>query len=143
MQQIKNICISSSKGPKTEVGEVEVVKNLGIKGDFHASAASSRQVSFLPEALINTMPSDKISLYPGIFGENFILSGLDFTTVRKKGTIEIGDVVVEITQIGKKCPAPCHIYKTVGRCIMPEYGFFGIVRKGGVVKRGDSYSCRF
>ncbi len=46
-------------------------------------------------------------------------------------------VILEITQIGKECPAPCAIFRRLGECIMPKEGLFARVVKGGRVKAGD------
>jgi MOSC domain-containing protein YiiM len=43
-------------------------------------------------------------------------------------------VILEITQIGKKCPAPCAIFRQLGECIMPKEGVFARVVKGGRVR---------
>ncbi|MFC2741369.1 MAG: molybdopterin-binding protein, partial [Selenomonas sp.] len=48
-----------------------------------------------------------------------------------------GDVIFEITQIGKECHAHCAIYAAVGDCIMPREGVFGRVLHGGTLKPGD------
>ena len=49
----------------------------------------------------------------------------------------IGDVVLEMTQIGKECHNHCLIYKTMGDCIMPREGVFARVIHGGVISEGD------
>ena len=51
----------------------------------------------------------------------------------------IGDeVVLELTQIGKKCHSHCEIHKAVGDCIMPREGVFTRVLHGGIIHVGDS-----
>ena len=53
-------------------------------------------------------------------------------------TIEIGDVELEITQIGKKCHGSgCAIFNEVGSCVMPKEGIFARVLKHGSIKAGD------
>ena len=54
--------------------------------------------------------------------------------------IKIGDVLLEVTQIGKKCHDKCQIYYQVGECIMPKNGIFTKVLNGGTVKVGDECS---
>ncbi len=46
-------------------------------------------------------------------------------------------IVLEVTQIGKECPAPCAIFRKLGECIMPQQGIFARVIKGGRVRAGD------
>jgi MOSC domain-containing protein YiiM len=53
--------------------------------------------------------------------------------------LKIGaDVLMEVTQIGKICHDRCHIFYTVGDCVMPREGIFAIVITGGKVEIGDS-----
>ena len=54
------------------------------------------------------------------------------------GTVfQCGDVVLEMTQIGKECHSHCEIYKVMGDCIMPREGVFTKVLHGGVIREGD------
>ena len=55
-------------------------------------------------------------------------------TVLKVG----GNVLLEITQIGKKCHSKCAIHQQVGSCIMPKMGVFARVLSGGTVRPGDA-----
>lgn len=48
------------------------------------------------------------------------------------------EVVLEITQIGKKCHNKCNIHRIVGDCIMPKEGVFARVVHGGAIRGGDS-----
>jgi molybdenum cofactor synthesis domain-containing protein len=49
-----------------------------------------------------------------------------------------GDVVLELTQVGKKCHGgKCAIYKQSGECIMPDEGVFCRVLGQGILKAGD------
>ncbi len=51
----------------------------------------------------------------------------------------IGDVELELTQIGKLCHEnKCAIYQKVGNCIMPQKGIFCRVIQGGKIQSGDS-----
>ena len=47
------------------------------------------------------------------------------------------DVLLELTQIGKKCHSHCDIFKTMGECIMPTQGVFTRVLHGGHIRTGD------
>jgi molybdenum cofactor synthesis domain-containing protein len=49
----------------------------------------------------------------------------------------VGDALLEVTQIGKKCHHDCQIYQQVGKCVMPTEGIFTIVVKEGTIKAGD------
>ncbi|MEQ8155542.1 MAG: hypothetical protein ABRQ25_11765 [Clostridiaceae bacterium] len=51
--------------------------------------------------------------------------------------INIGEAIIEITQLGKQCRSRCKIFYSVGECIMPTKGIFGKVIKGGLVLVGE------
>ena len=75
----------------------------------------------------------------GAFGENLVIEGIELNTLSIGQKIKIGDVLLEVTQIGKKCHDKCQIYYQVGECIMPKNGIFTKVLNGGNVKVG--YEC--
>ncbi len=136
MAKVKAVCISSEKGRKVKVEEASLVVGLGIKGDFHAG--SKRQVSLLAEESIDKMREKGLQLKPGDFGENIMTEGIDLVSLSVGTKIKIGSTAeLEVTEIGKKCPAPCDIYYQVGDCIMPREGVFAKVLKGGQIKPGD------
>ena len=73
----------------------------------------------------------------GAFGENLVVSGFDFKTLPIGTRFRCGDVLLEMTQIGKKCHSHCEIFKIMGDCIMPREGVFARVLHGGWITRGD------
>lgn len=147
MQQVEKICLSETRGAKKERESCNFIKDYGIEGDFHGGRSEDRQVSFLPQAVLADFKKELERagrpIAPGAFGENIIFSGFGIEDISKGDIIELGDSVkVEVRVIGKDCPHPCDIYKTMGRCIMPQYGIFGRVISGGRVKVGDSINYR-
>ena len=52
--------------------------------------------------------------------------------------LRVGEVLLEVTQIGKECHAHCAIRQQVGDCVMPREGFFTIVLEDGTVRPGDT-----
>ena len=73
----------------------------------------------------------------GDFGENLVVSGFDFRALPVGTLLRCGDVLLEMTQIGKECHSHCAIFKAVGDCIMPREGVFARVLEGGTIKNGD------
>ena len=69
--------------------------------------------------------------------QNLIVEGFDFRALPVGTRFHIGDVVLEMTQIGKECHSHCQIYKRMGDCIMPREGVFAEVVTGGHIKVGD------
>ena len=76
----------------------------------------------------------------GDFGENLVVSGFDFRSLPVGTLLRCGEVLLEMTQIGKECHSHCAIYKTMGDCIMPREGVFARVLEGGKITVGDEMS---
>lgn len=137
MGRIKAICISEKKGTqKTEVPEAELIVDYGIKGDAHAGKWH-RQVSLLGYEKIEEFKEKGAKVDNGAFGENIIVEGFDLRNTPVGTRFQIGDALLELTQIGKECHSHCAIYHAVGDCIMPREGVFTKVRKGGIIHKGD------
>lgn len=137
MGRFEAICISEKKGTqKVEIEEIKLVENFGLENDAHGGNWH-RQVSLLCYESIENFKSKGAEVDFGSFGENLVVSGLDFSKI-KVGTILVGEnYELEITQIGKDCHNRCHIYYKMGDCIMPREGVFAVVKKGGLIKKGD------
>lgn len=135
---VKGICISEQKGTqKHEVPEAVLIEDWGIEGDAHAGKWH-RQVSLLGFQQIEEFRARGAGIEFGAFGENLIVDGFHFRTLPVGTRFRAGDVILEMTQIGKECHAHCEIYKVMGDCIMPREGVFAKVLRGGVIHRGDS-----
>lgn len=137
MMKVNAICISNKRGiQKHKVDEAIFIEDFGIEGDAHAGKWH-RQVSILNQEAIDEFVSRGAEVFPGAFGENLIVSGLDLENLPMRSLLKIGDVILEKTQKGKECHSHCQIYHKMGECIMPKLGTFFEVRKGGKVKIGD------
>ena len=140
MGKILALCISEKKGTlKTEINEANFIEDFGIENDAHAGKWH-RQVSLLEFNKIDEFRKKGANVDFGAFGENIVLQGIELHTLPIGQLIKIGDVLLEVTQIGKKCHDKCQIYYQVGECIMPKNGIFTKVLKGGKVKVGDECS---
>lgn len=134
---IRAICTSDRRGiQKTNVKSAEFVKDFGIKTDAHAGNWH-RQVSLLSAEKIDAFNAKGADVAPGAFGENLVVEGFDFRNLPVGTTFQCGEVILEMTQIGKECHTHCQIYHKMGECIMPTQGVFARVVKGGVISVGD------
>lgn len=139
-QQIRivSVNISEKKGTIKEPVDAIALNNLGIFGDAHAGKWH-RQVSLLGVESLQKMkiPLNREVSY-GEFAENITTEGLPLYDMRPLDKLICGDVVLEVTQIGKKCHgAGCAIFKETGDCVMPKEGIFCRVLHGGTLKAGD------
>ena len=138
MGKIINICISEIKGTsKHPVPFIEVKENHGLVGDAHAGNWH-RQVSFLDKERIDEFNSKGAEVNPGDFGENIIVQGLDINHLEVGSWLKCGEVIFEISQLGKECHDHCPIYYKMGECIMPKMGTFAVVKHGGIIHEGDN-----
>lgn len=137
--ELVSINVSTDKGTtKTPVSEATVAVD-GIVGDAHAGNWG-RQVSLLSAESIErfSAESDR-STKPGDFAENLTLRGLDFALIRILDRFRIGNVELEVTQIGKACHGSnCSIFREVGKCVMPTEGVFCRVLSAGRIGLGDA-----
>ncbi|MGN0335215.1 MAG: molybdenum cofactor synthesis domain-containing protein [Lachnospiraceae bacterium] len=134
---VRAICISEIKGTqKHPVSEAVFIEDYGIENDAHAGKWH-RQVSLLSYDRIEAFKSQGADIADGAFGENLIVDGFDFKALPVGTVFQCGDVILEMTQIGKQCHSHCEIYKIMGDCIMPREGVFAKVIKGGTIHTGD------
>lgn len=135
--KITAICISEKKGTrKAEIPRAVLKENWGIEGDAHAGNWH-RQVSLLAREKIEEFKARGAEVDFGAFGENLIVEGFDLRRLPVGTRLEVGEAVLELTQIGKECHSHCAIYQATGDCIMPREGVFAKVLKGGEIRSGD------
>jgi MOSC domain-containing protein YiiM len=129
--------IADSKGrKKTNVGCGLIMENFGLQKDAHAG--SDRQVSLLAKESIEKIRQKGLDVQYGDFAENLTTEGINLPLLPVGARLQIGSqVLLEVTQIGKVCHDRCHIYYSVGDCVMPREGIFAKVLVGGDVKTGD------
>lgn len=134
---VKAVCISEKKGTeKHAVEQVHVRPHHGIDGDAHAGNWH-RQVSLLSYDKVQAFNERGANVGDGAFGENLVVSGLDFKNLPVGSILKVGSAVLKMTQIGKECHSHCAIYKRMGECIMPREGVFAEVIEEGDIHPGD------
>lgn len=129
--------VSENKGErKTPVASVTLREGHGIEGDGHAGDWH-RQVSLLAMESIAKMQAMGLDVKEGDFAENVTTQGVDLVSLPIGSKIQLGETVLEVTQIGKECHTRCAIFYQAGDCVMPKEGIFAKVLTGGVVRPGD------
>lgn len=141
MGKVIAVCTSPEKGTqKTAVAEGNFIEDYGIEGDAHAGKWH-RQVSLLSYDKIEAFRQRGARVENGAFGENLVVEGIDFSALPVGTRLACGNVVLEITQIGKECHHGCAIFQQMGDCIMPREGVFAKVIRGGKICPGDEMTC--
>ncbi len=138
MARVVAVNISEKKGTfKYPVEQACLKLDHGIVGDAHAGNWH-RQVSLLAQESIDKMTALGVAdLTPGKFAENITTEGIELFTLPIGTRLQIGDVLLEVTQIGKECHQHCQIFEQVGVCVMPREGIFAKVIKEGTIHAGD------
>jgi len=138
MGKVISVNISERKGTiKHPVEQIELKINHGIVNDAHAGDWH-RQVSLLDLSSFDKMHNRaSVELKPGIFAENITTEGVDLWHLPIGTRLEIGETLLEITQIGKECHRHCQVFQQVGDCVMPREGIFVKVIKEGTVRAGQ------
>jgi MOSC domain-containing protein YiiM len=137
MAQVLAVCISENKGErKKPVEAVELRENHGIVGDAHAGDWH-RQVSLLASESIDKMRALGLDVTAGDFAENITTSGIDLVSLPIGTRLQVGETLLEVTQIGKECHTRCAIFYQAGDCVMPKEGIFARVITGGMVRPRD------
>lgn len=130
--------ISEKRGEKKHnINKAYLRADHGIETDAH-SGDWHRQVSLLSLSSFEKMRKMGAEVFYGDFAENITVEGLDVATLPIGTKLKIGEVLVEVTQIGKECHnSGCAIKKQVGSCVMPLEGIFTRVLTSGWVEIGD------
>ena len=137
MGKVIAVCTSERRGiQKKDVNAGYFSVDWGIDGDAHAGHWH-RQVSLLSADKIAAFNEKGAGVVPGAFGENLVVEGFDFRALPVGTLLRCGDVLLEMTQIGKECHSHCEIFKKIGDCIMPREGVFARVLEPGEIHVGD------
>ena len=135
---ILSVNISLKKGTVKKPVESIIIDKKGVVDDAHAGDWH-RQVSLLGRESFEKfekMAGRKLEY--GEFAENITTEGIVLYETKPGDRFEIGEVVLEVTQIGKKCHGKgCAIYVEVGNCVMPKEGIFCKVITPGEIAQGS------
>ena len=115
---------------------MELRENHGIVGDGHAGDWH-RQVSLLAQESIDKMRAMGLDVTAGDFAENITTSGIVLVSLPIGSRLQVGETLLEVTQIGKECHTRCAIFYQAGDCVMPKEGIFVKVLTGGTIQPGD------
>lgn len=128
---IKVISVNSSNVRGVQKSPIESATfkaGFGMLGDGHASSETHKQISLIGIESYNKLEKDEgLSLSPGSFAENITTIGIALYELPVGTILEIGQVILEVTQIGKlKHSVPF-------RTLLPTEGIFAKVVKSGIV----------
>ncbi|MBE0605933.1 MAG: MOSC domain-containing protein, partial [Deltaproteobacteria bacterium] len=136
--KVISVNISENKGTVKHPVEEITITRTGVMEDAHAGEWH-RQVSMLAMESVEKFSKEaKRKINFGEFAENITTQGIELPKCHIFDRFRIGDVELELTQIGKECHGTaCAIFKEVGNCVMPKEGIFCRVLKTGKIKPND------
>lgn len=133
------LSISEAKGqPHTPTAQLHVTRN-GIEGDRHAGPGL-RQISLMHRDVVAARfpdaASDKLA---GLGQENILVDGEGLGGVRLLDTLEFGDALLEVTQIGKRVNESGRaLCGSESKCLLGDFGVFARVVHGGSIEVNHS-----
>jgi len=114
-----------------------IIKDWGLEGDAHAGKYH-KQISLLALDSMNKMQDQGVTVNFGELYENLDVEGIILYKLPIGTKLKVGEnVLLEITQIGKKDSYFLEINGKTVSSIMTKEGVFARVLEGGKVKAGD------
>jgi len=137
--RIKEILLGREKGnPRESIKEGFFQRDFGLRGDLYGGPGDKQVVFFGAEG------REKLSLYPvkGLCFKRFfptlVPEGIDLFKLPAGTRLKIGESVMEITRVGKKCYPECVLVQAGTPCVMPKEVIFAKVVEDGQVRVGDA-----
>ena len=130
-------CGKVKKEKKIPIKEGLIIKGWGLEGDAHAGKYH-KQISLLGLDSMNKMRDQGVKINFGELYENLDVEGIILYKLPIGTKLKVGeDILLEMTQIGKKDSYFLEIDGKIVSSIMTKEGVFARVLKGGKVKVGD------
>lgn len=111
---------------------IEALTALGIKGDVHAIAESSRQV-----LLIDQETLQMLGLTPGQVKENITTAGIVLTQLTRGQRLRVGRAVVQVTTPCSPCSRMDELRPGLQEELRGRRGILARVLQGGTIRVGD------
>ena len=108
-------------------------EGLGVEGDSHARAGSSRQVLLMAEE-----NCDAFGLAPGEVRENIVTRGIDLQALPAGTRLEIGAALLEITKDCEPCAFIDSIRPGLREQMVRRRGMLARVLRAGEIRVGDA-----
>ncbi|HEX8523576.1 MAG TPA: MOSC domain-containing protein [Tepidisphaeraceae bacterium] len=133
--------VSDGGMPKLPVMFAQVTKD-GITGDRQRNlkyhGGSDRAVCLFSVELYEWLRTQGVDLSYGTVGENFTTRGIDLDALVKGDQLQVGDCVIELTDIRIPCTNLNHFASDLKRIIKGHSGWVAKVIVEATVKPGDA-----
>lgn len=131
---VESIAITSDDRRKI-VTNATLIEGYGIENDQKRS--EDRQISLVSDKFIVNKNTIDLGFCHKKFKENLIIMHLDVKSLDILDKFLIGDSIIEITQVYKKCHDKCQLYDNSKICEINKEVAFARVIKTGHIKVDD------
>lgn len=133
--RVDRITLKDLDGRTDNRNQAVLIERLGIEGDLKANGGN-RQISLLPLWVRERIDQGRLEgLCISRFRENITWSGEgEFV---KGARYKIGEVVLEISELSKKCFDECHNIVKNTPCPLTFTVSYAIILRGGIIKLND------
>jgi len=136
VSRVEQLTSYSEKGRSGKLfEEATLINNLGMLGDFHA-VGGERQLTLISSIAKEWMNlSETKGLCFSKFHENMVIKELSFEALQDNARLKIGEAMLEISQVRKKCyPELCKLARNGAECLlMKEVRFAKVINGGKIV----------
>ncbi|MGB3368869.1 MAG: hypothetical protein WBA54_15335 [Acidaminobacteraceae bacterium] len=131
---VKSIAITTDNG-RMMLENAKLIEEVGIEND--QAHSEIRQISIVSEKFIVNNTTNEVGFCHKKFKENLIIMHLDVKSLVELDKFIIGDCVIEITKVFKKCHDNCPKLQDNESCQLNEEVVFAKVVKTGYIKKED------
>lgn len=133
------LSLSEAKGQPHKVAPRLHITLNGIEGDRHAGPGL-RQISLMHrDVVVARFPDAASDRLAGLGQENILIDGEGLGDLRLLDTLALGDVLLEVTQIGKRVNESGQALCGSGsKCLLGDFGLFTRVVHGGTIKTNQA-----
>jgi MOSC domain-containing protein YiiM len=146
---VASVNLNDGGVPKPPVAGARILR-LGLEGDHHSQSVHGGEraaVCLYSQEAIERVRADGHQAFPGAFGENLTLLGIDWAALRAGDRLAIGDgddgPLLELTQYATPCETQSHWFTggRIGRISHAAYPedarFYARVLREGDVAPGS------
>jgi len=142
MGEVSNIYLCEvKKQPRVEIDEGNFLKNFGLEGDAYSEVGTEKQVPVFFDEGRTSLEDEP---FPGLcfsrFLETIRIKGMKADSFRTNDIVQIGEAVLQISKIRKKCYPECKIIQDNRHCALSRDVRFCKVLYSGKIRKGDKVS---
>lgn len=140
MGEVSNIFLCQvKKQPRVEIDSGNFLKDFGLEGDAYSETGIEKQVPVFFEEGRTSLESEP---FPGLcfprFLETIRIRGIKADSFKTDDIIRIGEAVLQVSEIRKKCYPECKIIQDNRKCALSRDVRFCKVLNTGKIRKGDS-----